>query len=287
MRKGWKIVKKAIAIMLLAASFGLVLVFARSVQQHQLQEKQINEASGLAASRNTPGILYTHNDSGGENAVFVLNSLGMMPARILLDGIKNRDWEDIAVGPDPATGKSCVYVGEIGDNGARYKSVFVYRFPEPELADTLITVRDVATIEIVYEDGARDAEALFVDPSNGDIIIISKREKEVGVYRVAYPYRTDAVNTAKRIGALPLSMVTAADISPNGKQILIKTYSAVYRLKRSLKKPLESALKARLKPMPYTLEPQGESIAWDTKGKGYYTLSESGGSTAPQLYYYK
>ncbi len=280
-------IKKLLAIVLLVFCFGLVLVFARSVQQNPLQEEQINEASGLASSRLTPGILYTHNDSGGENAVFALNSSGMMPAKIVLEGIKNRDWEDIAVGPDPATGKSCIFVGEIGDNGARYKSVFVYRFPEPELKDTLITASDVASIEIVYEDGARDAEALFVDPSQGDIYIVSKREEQVGVYRVAYPYTTDAVNTAKRIGTLPLSWVTAADISPNGKQIIIKTYTGVYRLKRSVKKPLEAALQNKLKPLPYTLEPQGEALCWDHKGKGYYTLSESDGKNQPNLYYYK
>lgn len=280
-------VKKISALALVAIGFSLVLVFARSVKQFPLQEPQINEASGLAASRKTPGLLYTHNDSGGENAVFVLNSLGMMPARIVLDGIKNRDWEDIAVGPDPATGKSCVFVGEIGDNSARYKSVYVYRFPEPELTDTLITVQNTTSIEIVYEDGARDAEALLVDPANADIYIISKREKEVGVYRVSYPYKTDTVNTARKIGTLPLSMVTAADISFDGKNILIKTYSGVYQLKRSVKKPLETALSGKLKPMPYTLEPQGESIAWDAKGKGYYTLSESSGGILPQLYYYK
>ncbi len=280
-------VKKLSAVLLLVLVFGLVLVFARSVKQNPLQEEQINEASGLAASRKTPGILYTHNDSGGENAVFVLNSLGMMPARIILDGIKNRDWEDIAVGPDPATGKSCVFVGEIGDNSARHNSVYVYRFEEPELLDTLITLKDITAIEIVYEDGPRDAEALFVDPANGDIFIISKREEQVGVYQVAYPYQVGVTNTAKKIGTLPLSMVTAADISPNGKLLIIKTYSAVYQLKRSVKKPMAGAFPGKLKSLPYTIEPQGEGVCWDHKGKGYYTLSESNGKFLPNLNYYK
>ena len=40
-----------------------------------------------------------------------------------LTGAKMRDWEDIAVGPGPEPNVDYLYVGAIGDNDARSKSI--------------------------------------------------------------------------------------------------------------------------------------------------------------------
>ena len=279
--------KRLITVLLLVSAIGLVVTSARSIQQYELEEPELNEASGLAASLATPGILYSHNDSGGENAVYVLNVKGFVPAKIILEGVKNRDWEDIAVGIDPRDKRSYVFVGEIGDNAARHSSVFIYRFAEPAFTDTLIKVDQIAVIEVVYEDGPRDAEALFADPRTGDLYIISKREAEVGVYQIPYPQSFISVNTARKVATLPYSWVTAADISPNGKYILVKTYTNIYRYKRGRRKSVSTALGRKFKALPYQIEPQGEAVAWDHKGKGYLSLSEQSGDDPVILYYYK
>lgn len=274
-------------LFLVLGALGWVMLAARSFEHDTVEEADLSEASGLAASQRTPGLLYTHNDSGNPAIVYVLNKRGLMPARIALEGVKNRDWEDIAVGRDPASGRSCVFVGDIGDNAAAYSSVFIYRFAEPEIADTLITVSDVDTMEFVYEDGPRDAEALFCDPRNGDIYVISKREAYPGIYLLSYPQSYSSVNTAYRVASLPYNWVTAADISPDGRSILVKTYSSVYKYKRGANMSIGAALSRKYKSLPYELEPQGEAIAWDNKGKGYFTLSERLGATPSELYYYK
>lgn len=265
----------------------MVLISARSMNHDTVEEAELAEASGLAASIKTPGILYTHNDSGGKPIVYTLNYSGLMPAKIVLEGVTNRDWEDIAVGKDPASGQSCVYVGDIGDNNAKHPSVYVYRFAEPALEDTLLRVTRTDRIEIAYDDGPRDAEALMVDPRNGDIFIISKREEQVGVYRVAYPQSLTSLNTAKKIATLPYNWVTAANFSPNGQQILVKTYTNIFRYKRSTKMSLADALARKYKTLPYKLEGQGEAVTYDHKGKGYFTLSERVGDAPAELYYYK
>jgi len=38
--------------------------------------------------------------------------------------------------------------------------------------------------------------------------------------------------------------------------------------------------------LPYGKEPQGEAIAWDTEGKGFYTLSEERKQIPAKLYFY-
>jgi dipeptidyl aminopeptidase/acylaminoacyl peptidase len=271
------------------AAIGYVALAARPPREFVLQTDRLDEASGLDYSLVNAGILWSHNDSGGAAAIYALDAEGKLVTTLQLHGITNRDWEDIAVAKDPKTGKSQIYIGEIGDNGAKYSSIKIYKVDEPtlNLQDTLLICKAVETIEIQYEDGPRDAEALFVEPRSGSIYIISKREAEVGVYIVAYPYSTTSLNIAKKIGTLPLSWVTAADISPNGKQVLLKTYTGVFKLKTKLGNNRELAFSRKPKALPYKIEPQGEGLCWDSKGKGYYTLSEASKNIAQVLYFYR
>ncbi|MBP7205882.1 MAG: hypothetical protein KBA54_05125 [Candidatus Cloacimonetes bacterium] len=276
-----------LALALLFGAIGCALLGKPSLQSDTVEEPDINEASGLASSLKTPGLLYTHNDSGGKAEVFVLNKSGLMPARIVLKGVTNRDWEDIATGIDPRDRQPYVYVGEIGDNNARHPSAFIYRFAEPEIMDTLITVSGIDRIEFTYEDGPRDAEALFADPRSGDLYVISKREENCGIYRLGYPQSFSQPNVARRVGSLPYNWVTAADISPSGRRILIKTYSNIYRYQRGKNQTVAAALAGKYKTLHYKLEGQGEAVAFDEKGKGYLTISERLGETPVELYYYK
>ncbi len=281
--------KRMFLLILGIAAVGWMALSAKAPQEITLQTGLLKEASGLAISYQNPGILYSHNDSGGEAKVYALDAKGNLRATLELSGIENRDWEDLATVKLDALGKSYVYVGEIGDNAARYNSVKVYRFPEPKLnpADSLITITNFDSIAIEYEDGPRDAEALFIDPFNGDIYIISKREERVGLYHVLQPFATSKTNIAYKIGELPLSWVTAAELSPNGKKLLVKTYPGVWQFK--VKRDKKGAIVPGKKPKsrPYRLEPQGEGICWDMKGKGYYTLSEADGDAPQTLYYYR
>jgi hypothetical protein len=276
-----------LAAALLLGLIGCALLGRPALQSDTVEEAVINEASGLASSIRTPGLLYTHNDSGGEAAVYVLNKRGLMPAKIVLNGASNRDWEDIATGIDPRDGKPYVFVGEIGDNNARYPSVSIYRFAEPEILDTLITISRIDRIEFTYEDGPRDAEALFADPLSGDLYVISKREENCGLYRLPYPQSFDKANVASRVGSLPYNWVTAADICPSGNRILVKTYSDIYCYKRGRNQSVAEALAGKPKLMRYKLEEQGEAVAFDEKGKGYLTISERLGETPVELYYYR
>ena len=82
----------------------------------EIKDKKLSEVSGLASSIRNPGLLWAHNDSGNRPEVFLIDDKCDIKRIVVLDGIKNRDWEDIAVGPGPDSTKSYVYVGDIGDN---------------------------------------------------------------------------------------------------------------------------------------------------------------------------
>lgn len=287
-------------ILLLAFSF----VFAVSTEFGERQEHgkiidtKLGEISGIVAGRLNQDIFWVHNDSGDEARIFAIDKKAEFIGELEINGAGNFDWEDIGIGPGPVAGAGYIYIGDFGDNEAVRKHINIYRIPEPEI-DTLgkapfigqSAKADVITLK--YPDGARDAEAMFVDPANGDIYIISKREKNVRVYKADYAQSTTDTITLEYLLELPFGSlgipnngVTAADISPDGREILIKTYMNVYYFYRDNGESISDALRKTPITLKYTFEPQGEGICWDVAGRGYYTISEFGTATEAYLYYY-
>lgn len=266
--------------------------FTDRMERGIVEDTLINEASGLVASQNNAQTLWTHNDSGDDARLFLIGMKdGSNQGEFQLEGIQNRDWEDIALGVDPRDGKNYVYVAEIGDNEAKYDTKYIYRFPEPTISSNtpmreVIPKEQIETITFQYPDGARDAEALLID-ENGDIYVISKREAEVGIYRASYPVSTSETITLKKLGTLPVTSVVAGDVSSAG--VLLKTYTDIYLWEKTAAGVSIEELLTQNSPvkLPYTREVQGESIAWDTDGKGYFTLSEEAFGQEAVLYFYQ
>jgi hypothetical protein len=128
----------------------------------------------------------------------------------------------------------------------------------------------------------------MVDPLTRDIYIFSKREKEIGLYILPFPQSTTEVITAQFILRLPYTQINAADISSDGKEVLIKNYHQVYYWhKEKGNETLTELLVVKPAFLPYVTEPQGESITFDRSGKGYYTLSEETKNKKPHLMYYQ
>ncbi len=264
--------------------------FGVRVDLGELKHPSIREASGLAASRSNRNVLWTHNDSGDRNRVYALSTTGQHLGIYEIPGCPAGDWEDIAVGPGPDAGTDYLYVGNIGDNRGARESRNVCRVAEPFVDERQAPVETVLAgaqmLRFRYPDGARDAEALLVDPLNGDIYVVSKREARVGVYRARYPQATAGVSVLEAVATLPLRYVVAGDISPNGRELLVKTYTGVYYWSRPPEQTWDAALAAAPRAVPYTIEVAGEALGWAGDGTGYYTLSEEALGVPARLYLY-
>ena len=99
----------------------------------EIENDEILEASGIASSRFNQNILWTHNDSGDENRIFAMDINGNHVGEFFLNNVKNRDWEDIAIGPGPIEGVDYIFVGDIGDNRSENDIKHIYRFAEPQV----------------------------------------------------------------------------------------------------------------------------------------------------------
>jgi hypothetical protein len=256
-----------------------------------IDNSQINEASGLAASETNPGTLWTHNDSGNKPQIFLIDSEGKHLATVNFPYLTNRDWEDIAVGPGPETGASYVYIGDVGDNFGQHELKYIYRLKEPRIKaqrkPLSIEIIEVDSVKFKLPDGNRDSEAIMIDPLNKDIFVFSKREESVNLYLLPYPQSTTETMTAQFVSQIPFTQINAAAISPEGNEILIKNYIHVYYWRRQKNETIKDALKRKPFAPPYITEPQGEAITFDRNGKGYFTLSEKTNGRTPHLMFYQ
>lgn len=283
-------------------------VFTSAQQIGLLQGADMKEASGIVASINNPGMWWIINDSGYEPIVYLVDSTGLAMAHYRVDGVPNRDWEDLAVRTHPITGVAELLIAEIGDNRAVYPQKHIYVIDEPQFSTPNLGMDpplvQTRTYSYVYPDGNRDAETLMVDPLTQSWFIVSKREENVRIYQFNERYITAAdsgyanltgskfqyseVDTLRYLVSLSFGQAVAGDISADGMEILIKNYNQVFYWKRE--SPAESiadVFKRAPTPQPYVPEAQGESIAFPRYSRaGYVTVSEkSSASDQPFLFY--
>ncbi|RYE35886.1 MAG: hypothetical protein EOP42_05355 [Sphingobacteriaceae bacterium] len=283
-------IKHRYLYLLVAAAAVLITVRMVSAQnQNTLQDAEMKETSGIAASHLNRNILYVHNDSGDTSRFFAITLNGQLKKAFYFKG-DAIDCEDIAVGPGTEKGKSYIYLGDIGDNHHERRTIEIYRFAEPLIASPKTETIKCNTFYFKYPDGPRDAETLMVDPFDKLFYIVTKREDSVGVYTAPLNASfTDTISLKLQaklhFKGLPLlKWITAGDISADGKQILLKSYQKVYYWKRKPGEPVWKAMLAKPAELTYTAEKQGEAIGFTPDGKGYYTTSE--GKNAP-IYFYQ
>ncbi len=256
-----------------------------------IRDPAISEISGAAMSQLKANELYAVNDSQNGARLHVISRSGAVIDSVLVNGAKNRDWEDLAsftLGRKPH-----LLIADTGDNGGlrAYLTLYIVAEPERPLPDFV----DIAwQINFKLPEGPRDIEAVAVDAKSDAIYLIAKRHFPRVLYRLPlHPAPGDAVHVAENIGTfntLPPANdveknrdpkfgrfqgdITALALDARGEHALVLSYRDLYVYTRA---PGESLLKSlsrkprrvRLPPMP-----QAESIALDRTSNGAIVISE-------------
>lgn len=261
--------------------------FKPAIKTGKVLDKNLYEVSGLIASRTNKGMFWAINDSGNDAQLFLIDAKGNTIHYYWINNIQNFDWEDLTISSDE-TGRSKIYIGDIGDNYAVRKNINIIVFDEPvfnDPNDTIIT--DYKNHHFRYPDGAKDAETIMVDPVTSSLYVITKREKNVRIYEVPQTLNhSDTLNLVFK-HTLPFFNVTSGDISANGNEILLKNYNAIFYWKRAEHETIPEAMAKDHELIRYNPEPQGESIAWSVENDGFWTLSEKRGSGDQVIYFYE
>jgi hypothetical protein len=249
----------------------------------------IDESSGIAASRNAPGVYWTHNDSGDGPFIFAFDEHGAHKGVWRVTGATARDWEDIAAGPGPELGTNYLYIGDIGDNTETRSEEIVYRIPEPVITPgdasstkkNPVSTTGLETIRLRYPDGKHDSEALLVHPVTGNIYLVTKTPfGNPVIYEAQTPLDTGATNTMVRVAEIQTpsifgGLITGGDISPDGLRVALCDYGQGYELVLpDSGTPFNQIWKQTLNTIDLGKRKQGEAIAYRLDGKALLMTSE-------------
>ena len=204
----------------------LLLINNLSAQNLILQTaipSPLQESSGLLYLN---GKLITHTDSGGEPALYEMDTMnGTQTRKVVIQNATNIDWEDIAMDKD------YIYIGDFGNNQGSRTNLRIYRVLKQEYL-TKDTIQ-ADTIQFNYSDQTNftptsfstnfDAEAMI---SLGDSLYIFTKNwgdsktniypisKQPGQYALT---KTDSINSQ--------GWITGAVCDSAQQQILLIGYT--------------------------------------------------------------
>lgn len=178
------------------------------------------EASGLEHAGD--GTFWTMRDSGGASALYRIATDGRLLDTLHLD-LPNKDWESLA-----RDTQGNLYIGDVGNNLNRRKDLKIYKLHEAS--------GHIDTIAFHWEDQQEfppqkkewnfDCEAFFW---HQDQLHLFTKSWGDGVVRHYVLPDQPGSYPAMLVESAPVKgLVTAADISPDGKMISLLTYGKIY-----------------------------------------------------------
>ena len=262
--------------------------------------EDLTEISGIVLSRRNPGIIWTHNDSGGGPRIFALQTDGSPAGVFSLDNAVAIDWEDIAIGPGPSDKTDYLYLADSGNNNLSRTTITIYRVPEPILEETGSssgrTLTDVEDLTFRFPGNPQECETLLVDPLTSDLYLVSRNRKSVRqetalVFYSPSPHEPGVTKTLELVSSFsPPAGIKGGDISPDGRLVLLRAHStqrpgsALLWKRETVKEPLRNLFSKPPRNFPVRGEPQGEAIAFSPDSNFCFTIGE--GLRAP-IYRYK
>lgn len=252
--------------------------FSRPRLVLRLQAPEIDESSGLAASRKQDGVFYTHNDSGDQARLFRFSVDGGRVLTVPLQEVSARDWEDMASGPCPEGG-DCLYVGDIGDNLRQHDRIHIWAFRE---TDSGVESSPTASWSVRYPEGAEDAETLLVHPLSGRIYVVTKESRSPQVFRVPLNpgegVLEKVATLSEEVLGVRLPKLTGGDFSREGDRVILRGYLSAWEWEVDPSNSEAHWLQPPKRSVPLRLERQGEALTLDLTGR-VFTSSE--GSPMP------
>ena len=264
-----------------------------------LQNDELNEASGISASLTLPGVLYVINDSGNAPRLYAIDEQGQSLATWDI-AVRNRDWEDLA--RISYAGENYLVIGDTGNNLLRDRCATLHFILEPSMPVTSAELSPSNSVDVCFDDGPHNIEAIAI--TDGRLYMLSKEpvssagRNPSNVYRISLPDgvpidRNITQLMAEHIGELPLRSIgveglmaaavvgvdlthpTSMEFDTASNSAYILTYREVLRVKRDTGQswadafglPAERVLSHRLSQAEALTVAPGQAV-WFTSEKG-------------------
>lgn len=228
----------------------------------RIDSSLLTECSGLVQSLRYGGIFWALGDSGSGAVIVPVTASGALapgwsgPVRI--DGCKNYDWEDLAL-----DGRGNLIIADVGNNSGRRRQLMLHFVREPQTGTAV--VRPSRTLRVHYADQTAasadfDCEAVFCVDDRIFFLTKHRSDGRTILYRLAGDSAQKS-NPLLRVSSFDVGgMVTAADVSPDGKSVAVLTYTAVWVFDYDARKG--DIFGGRVRRRPFFAW-QGEAVAFD------------------------
>ena len=228
------------AIVVSSEALAAEKIIIAAQKNYLIENKQVNESSGLACSNRDKHVLWTHNDSGHMPIIYAMDHKGKdlgsfhLESNAWEDRLEANDWEDM----DAFEYQGIPYL-LIADTGDNFRLRFDYRIiiiKEPDLNRKKNTVISPEwSFNFSFENThSYDVESVAVDIINERIILLSKRTDHALMFELPLvPENLDKTQIAVKIAEFKkIKNASALDISADGQLMSINTYARIHRFYR-------------------------------------------------------
>ncbi len=191
-------------------------------------QDSLKETSGLILLNDR---LITHNDSGGEPALYEIDSVsGGILRKVIIENASNIDWEDICYDD------TYIYIADFGNNNGNRTNLRVYRMLISDYFTTTNDTISADTIQFEYADQIDftsttfstnfDAEAMI--SWNDSLYIFTKNWGNQWTNIYALP-KTPGNYSIPRIDSINTNgFVTGASFNASSNSIILSGYAFTY-----------------------------------------------------------
>ncbi|WP_224491310.1 hypothetical protein [Robertkochia flava] len=192
--------------------------------------KSMEENSGMETIPGSP-LVWFINDSGNKDHLYGINLQGKIEKDFNIKGASNEDWEDLA-----ADEQGNIYIADIGNNNFKRDQLYIYKLPNPATisGDNI----EAEEIEITYPGHDKNqpfnAEALLYYKDRLYIFTKNVKKDQGPATRLFSVPASPGKHEATLMGDITTCKnqetceITAADISPDGKVLLLLGYDSLW-----------------------------------------------------------
>jgi hypothetical protein len=189
----------------------------------KMNKEEVMESSGIELADDSN--FWTHADGGNLPVLYKVDATGKLLNVLEVPNTANQDWEDLAKDEE-----GHIYIGDFGNNENKRHNLRIFRINE-QAAGQVDTIRFTYADQNLFPpekaDRNFDCEAFFYH--RGHLYLFTKdrgKNELVKVYKV--PAKPGSYE-ASAIDSIQIStMITAADISPDGKKMALLGYGNIY-----------------------------------------------------------
>lgn len=276
---------------LLAVTFVSLISCENKNETSDLQQisdlpKTLKEISGVAFSNN---LIYSIEDSGNENEVTVLDTLGNISKTITINNTENIDWEDLTFDT-----KGNLYIGDFGNNDNIRKDLAIYKINQSDLQNESVDVAYKITFDYPEQtdfppkkkDLLFDVEGFF-EYENHFYLFTKNRSK--GFDGTSYIYKipnkeghhhAQLIKTITTCTDYHTCAITSAAISPDGLKFVLLSHSKVWLFENYSKNDISNGKMTELDLNHYS---QKEAVCFKNK-EDLFIADEKVKKTGGNLY---